>query len=409
MKQLWARYRGRLILALGVFLFGLYLSWSALFPPPVEFMTVPVTRQDIAETVLATGTLDGRKKVSVGAQASGQLNKLHVALGESVKKGQLLAEIDPELQQDDLRDAEAALKNVTAQLTAKRALLKKHQLALTRQRAMRREDASAQADLESAEADLAQTRAEIESLEAQIAQARIKVNTARTNLGYTRILAPMDGVVIAIVTEEGQTVNAAQSAPTILKLADLDTMTVKAQISEADVIRVQAGQKSRFTILGEPDKSFEGVLRAIEPAPESESSDSSSSTTGSSSSNSSSSAIYYNGLFDVPNPGHKLRVSMTAEVTILLGESKQALTIPRSVLGKKQGDNHYEVMVLVGDHPEPRQIRTGRQDSANIEVLDGLKEGELIVLGDSLSAEAAGEAEAASSSSRRRGPPPGGH
>ena len=409
MKQLWARYRGRLILALGVFLFGLYLSWSALFPPPVEFMTVPVTRQDIAETVLATGTLDGRKKVSVGAQASGQLNKLHVALGESVKKGQLLAEIDPELQQDDLRDAEAALKNVTAQLTAKRALLKKHQLALTRQRAMRREDASAQADLESAEADLAQTRAEIESLEAQIAQARIKVNTARTNLGYTRILAPMDGVVIAIVTEEGQTVNAAQSAPTILKLADLDTMTVKAQISEADVIRVQAGQKSRFTILGEPDKSFEGVLRAIEPAPESESSDSSSSTTGSSSSNSSSSAIYYNGLFDVPNPGHKLRVSMTAEVTILLGESKQALTIPRSVLGKKQGDNHYEVLVLAGDHPEPRQIRTGRQDSANIEVLDGLKEGELIVLGDSLSAEAAGEAEAASSGSRRRGPPPGGH
>ena len=163
MKQLWARYRGRLILALGVFLFGLYLSWSALFPPPVEFMTVPVTRQDIAETVLATGTLDGRKKVSVGAQASGQLNKLHVALGESVKKGQLLAEIDPELQQDDLRDAEAALKNVTAQLTAKRALLKKHQLALTRQRAMRREDASAQADLDSAEADLAQTRAAIES------------------------------------------------------------------------------------------------------------------------------------------------------------------------------------------------------------------------------------------------------
>ena len=97
---------------------------------------------------------------------------------------------------------------------------------------------------------------------------------------------------------------------------------------------------------------------------------------------------------------------MTAEVTILLGESKQALSIPRSVLGRSLGEGQYEVMVLAGDHPEPRQIRTGRQDSVNIEVLDGLKEGERIVLGDSLSAEAA---EAASSSSRRRGPPPGGH
>ena len=396
MKQLWARYRGRLILALGVFLFGLYLSWSALFPPPVEFMTVPVTRQDIAETVLATGTLDGRKKVSVGAQASGQLNKLHVALGESVKKGQLLAEIDPELQQDDLRDAEAALKNVTAQLTAKRALLKKHQLALTRQRAMRREDASAQADLESAEADLAQTRAEIESLEAQVAQARIKVNTARTNLGYTRILAPMDGVVIAIVTEEGQTVVSSQSAPTILKLADLDTMTVKAEISEADVIRVQPGQATRFTILGDPDTQYQGVMRAIEPAPESESSESSSTT-----SSTSSSAIYYNGLFDVPNPDHKLRVSMTAQVTIVLGESKQVLAIPLSVLGQRLAGNRYEVQVLVNDRPEPRAITTGRKDSVNIEVLEGLTEGERLVIGDSASAEAAQQA----NSSERRGPP----
>ena len=209
----------------------------------------------------------------------------------------------------------------------------------------------------------------------------------------------MDGVVIAIVTEEGQTVVSSQSAPTILKLADLDTMTVKAEISEADVIRVQPGQATRFTILGDPDTEYQGVMRAIEPAPESESSDDSST-----SSSTTSSAIYYNGLFDVPNPGHKLRVSMTAQVTIVLGESKQALAIPLGVLGKRLAGNRYEVEVLVNGQPETRAITTGRKDSVNIEMLEGLSVGDRLVIGDSLSAEAAQQA----NSSERRGPPPRG-
>ena len=397
MKFWWLRYRKRVLLGAVALLIGIGWLWPSLFPEPVEFMTVPVTRQDISETVLATGSLEGRKQVNVGAQVSGQLQQLKVKLGDSVSKGQLLAVIDPVIPQNDLRDAEAALDNVLAQKQAKQALLKQYRLELQRQRTMRGQDASAQADLEQAEAALAQTQAELRALDAQTRQAHIKVDTAKANLGYTQISAPMDGVVIAIVTEEGQTVVSSQSAPTILKLADLDTMTVKAEISEADVIRVQPGQATRFTILGDPDTQYQGVMRAIEPAPESESSESSSSTTSSTS----SSAIYYNGLFDVANPDHKLRVSMTAQVTIVLGESKQALAIPLSVLGQRLAGNRYEVQVLVNDHPESRAITTGRKDSVNIEVLEGLTEGERLVIGDSASAEAAQQA----NSSERRGPP----
>ncbi len=397
MKFWWLRYRKRVLLGAVALLIGIGWLWPSLFPEPVEFMTVPVTRQDISETVLATGSLEGRKQVNVGAQVSGQLQQLKVKLGDSVSKGQLLAVIDPVIPQNDLRDAEAALDNVLAQKQAKQALLKQYRLELQRQRTMRGQDASAQADLEQAEAALAQTQAELRALDAQTRQAHIKVDTAKANLGYTQISAPMDGVVIAIVTEEGQTVVSSQSAPTILKLADLDTMTVKAEISEADVIRVQPGQATRFTILGDPDTQYQGVMRAIEPAPESESSESSSSTTSSTS----SSAIYYNGLFDVANPDHKLRVSMTAQVTIVLGESKQVLAIPLSVLGQRLAGNRYEVQVLVNDRPEPRAITTGRKDSVNIEVLEGLTEGERLVIGDSASAEAAQQA----NSSERRGPP----
>ena len=399
MKSWLLRYRTRVLIGFVGLLIVIGWLWPRLMPAPVEFMTVPVSRQDIRETVLATGTLEGLKQVNVGAQVSGQLQQLKVKLGDSVTKGQLLAVIDPVIPQNDLRDAEAALDNVMAQKQAKQALLKQYSLELRRQQTMRSQDATAQADLEQAEAALMQTQAELRSLDAQIRQAHIKVDTAKANLGYTQISAPMDGVVIAIVTEEGQTVVSSQSAPTILKLADLDTMTVKAEISEADVIRVQPGQATRFTILGDPDTEYQGVMRAIEPAPESESSDDSST-----SSSTTSSAIYYNGLFDVPNPGHKLRVSMTAQVTIVLGESKQALVIPLGVLGKRLTGNRYEVQVLVNGQPETRAITTGRKDSVNIEVLEGLSVGDRLVIGDSLSAEAAQQA----NSSERRGPPPRG-
>ncbi len=379
--------------------FWLISAWIATEPKPV-YLTVPVSERDIVETVTATGVFDALKQVNVGAQVSGQLQSLKVSLGDEVKKGQLLAVIDPSVKQNDLKVAEAEFKYVQAQKRAEQALLKQYELEYRRQQTMRRSDASAAADLESAAANLASTRANIEALNARIAQAEISVDTARTNLAYTQIVAPMDGVVVAVESEEGQTLVSTQNAPTILVLADLDTMMVKTLISEADVIRVKPGMAVYFNVLGDPDTRYHSILRSVDPAPETITGDDTSAKTIS------SAATYYNGKFEVPNPGHKLRIFMTAQVSIVLGEAQGALSIPLSVLGEDRGNGRYEVRVLTRDRSESRLIRTGLRDNVYIQVLEGLREGERIVIGDSVSAEQS-TADRNSFGGPPPGPPPG--
>jgi len=361
-------------------LLGKMMFFSA--PAKPDFATAEARLADMEDSVLASGTLEAVRQVSVGAQVSGQLKSLKVQLGDEVRQGQLVAEIDDMTQQNDLRNAQAALATRKAEQRAKQATLKQAELAYARQRQMLARDASSREDFEQAEATLNVTRADIAALDAQIAQAEIEVDKARVNLGYTRISSPMDGKVVAIVTKEGQTVNSIQSAPTIIKVAQVDTMTVKAQISEADVTRVRPGQKVYFTILGEPDKRYYGTLRAIEPAPDSIQRDESTSalTGASTTASGTSAAVYYNGLFDVPNPDETLRISMTAQVFIVLGEAKQTLIIPSSALGKRGEDGHYTVRVLNPDgEAAERQIKVGMNNNVNAQVLEGLKAGERVV------------------------------
>lgn len=347
-------------------------------PPAISYITAQVTRMDIEESVLATGILKAFKTVAVGAQVNGQLKTLHVSLGDKVKKGQLLAEIDPVLQQNTLKDSEAQVENLQAQKRSKQALLRQFQQSYQRQSQMNIKDAASRADMESVQAQLESTKHDISSLEAQIKRAVIAVDTARANLGYTRINAPIEGTVISIDTEEGQTVVSNQAATTILTLATLDTMTVKAKISEADVTRVKPGLETYFTLLGDSDKSYHGKLRAIEPGPVS----TGTSTSGSSSTNS---AIYYYGLFEVPNPDNLLKVSMTAQVTIVLKKTEQALCIPVSSLGEKHKDGSSTVRVLKDEKPETRNIKTGITNNVQIQVMEGLRDGEKVIIGDSSS------------------------
>jgi membrane fusion protein, macrolide-specific efflux system len=350
-------------------------------PSKITYITAPVARMDLEESVLATGILKAFKTVAVGAQVNGQLKTLHVALGDKVKKGQLLAEIDPILPQNTLRDAEAQVDNLRAQKRSKQSLLKQYELAYQRQRMMSAKDAASKADLENAQAQYESTRYDIAALEAQIRKAIIAVDTARANLGYTRINAPIDGTVISIDTEEGQTVVSTQTATTILTLAKLDTMTVKAKISEADVTRVKPGLAVYFTLLGDSDTRYYGKLRTIEPGPVSSST--TSGATSSSTTSSSSSAIYYYGLFEVPNPDNKLKVSMTTQVAVVLNQARQALCIPVSALGEKKKDGTATVRVLAGEQAETRTIRTGISNNVEMQVLDGLKDGENVIIGDS--------------------------
>ena len=351
-------------------------------PPAPSYATAEARVADMENSVLASGTLEAVRQVSVGAQVSGQVKSLKVKLGDEVRQGQLVAEIDDLTQQNDLRNAQAALETRKAERRARQATLKQAELAFRRQRDMLARDASSRADYEEAEATLAVTRADIAALDAQIAQAGIEVDTATVNLGYTRISSPMDGKVVAIVTKEGQTVNSFQTAPTIIKVAQVDTMTVKAQISEADVTRVRAGQKVYFTILGEPDQRYEGTLRAIEPAPDSiQRDESTAALTGSSTSGgSSSAAVYYNGLFDVPNPDQTLRISMTAQVFIVLGEAKQTLVIPASSLGKRGADGRYTVQLVNADGTlTPREVKVGMNNNVSAQILEGLTAGDKVV------------------------------
>lgn len=344
-----------------------------------QYLSAPVSRGDLENAVLATGALQAFKQVDVGAQVSGQLKSLKVRLGDKVTKGQWLAEIDPGISENALRQARASEESLRAQQQSTAAQLTQAELAFKRQQAMLPDDATSRESFEAARATLDVQRATLASLAAQIRSARIQIETAQANLGYTRIVAPIDGEVVAVVTQEGQTVIAQQQAPVILKLADLDTMTVKAQVSEADVIRVRAGQPAYFTILGEPDKRHYGKLRAIEPAPQNYA-EAQSPLGGGSKPNS---AVFYNALFEVPNPEHRLRISMTAQVSIVLSNARNALSIPAAALGEKRKDGTYAVRVLRADgSTETRNVRIGINNNVRVEVLAGLKDGERVVIGD---------------------------
>ncbi|WP_436899534.1 MacA family efflux pump subunit [Acinetobacter gyllenbergii] len=324
-----------IMIAIGVLIIAA-LGWM-FFKPKAQapqYISAEVSRGDIENSVLATGVLEATKMVSVGAQVSGQVKKMYVQLGDQVKQGQLIAQIDSIRQENELKTADASIKNQQAQLAVQQANLAKVEAEYKRQQAMYSQDATSRAELESALANFKTAQAQIASINAQIEQSRLTLATAKEDLGYTRIVAPMDGTIVAIVTEEGQTVNANQTAPTIVKLAKLDTMTIKAQISEADVMKVEQGQTVYFTTLGNSDKKHYAKLRQVEPAPNSINTE----TTSSSSSSTSNAAVYYNALFDVPNEDGKLRIDMTAQVYIVLAEAKNALTVPAAAIQTQRGN-----------------------------------------------------------------------
>ena len=332
-------------------------------PPPPP--TSPVTRAAIEETILASGTLKAVRAVDVGAQVTGQIKTLHVAIGDSVQTGDAIAEIDDTTKRNDLLKAQATLKQNKAQRAAKVATLKKAELEYKRQKRMLAREATSQKSFEAARADRLTAKASVAQLDAQIVEAKIAVDTAEAALRYTKIVSPIDGIVVSVPVKEGQTINAVQSAPNIATVAQLNRMTVEAEISEADVVRVKPGQRVYFTILGNPDKRYQATLRAVELEPRSSGSDK---------------AVYYNGLFEVDNPGHMLRIGMTAEVSIILDRAEDALTIPASALGGKEPDGRYRVTVVKDDGAfEQRLITVGIDNNVTVQVTGGLKEGEQVL------------------------------
>jgi len=382
----WVKSRaGWIVLGAAVLVGGYFLSrwWFAQAAP--QYLTAKVARATLASNVLATGTLQAIRQVDVGTRATGQLKSLKAQLGDHVHAGDLLAEIDPVLPENDLRAQKANLANLEARKRAAEARLRKSKLEYVRQKGLIGGAATSRRDLESADAQSQADEAELAALDAQIAQARAQTDFAATNLSYTRITAPIEGEVVAVLTQEGQTVVATQIVPVILKLANLDAMTIKTQVSEADVIKVHVGQPVSFTILGDQDKRYSGKLRAVEPAPESYSSPAGAAAASAQQSPTSAAnvAVFYNALFDVPNPAHFLRIGMTAQVSIELGDAHDALAIPSAGLRNRGADGRYDVRVVKSDGGvETKRVLIGLDNFVQAEVLQGLAEGETVVVGE---------------------------
>lgn len=376
--------RSRIVFgALSVFALLVWFVWHQGWgSSPKKYLTTTVSVENLEETVLASGVVKPFQQVSVGAQVNGQLKSLKAELGDTVTQGQLLAEIDPLLPQNELLKSRAALLSVRAQYKARQAMIRQYELDFRRKQSLVASEAGSRADLEIAEAQLQSSRAELASLAAQISQAEIEIRIAEVNLGYTRISAPMDGEVIAVVTKQGQTVVSAQSVPTLLILARLDRMTVEARISEADVVRVKAGQAVSFNILGDPDRRFTSHIRAVEPAPDSIARQDQMQGGGGPAAGGADAAVYYNALFDVSNEDRSLRTSMTAQVSVLLDSVQKATTVSVAALGKRVADGRYEVRRLVDGQPQTVLVTTGLRNDLNVQVLEGLKEHDEVVLGE---------------------------
>lgn len=363
-------------LALAVAVGGAWVTMASTSPQenlPLE----TIGTGDIEKVVLVTGVLKPAVQVNVGAQVNGQLRKLYVRQGEKVQKGQLLAEIDPTLQESDLNNTRAQLASAKAQKLSAQATLLRYRQELNRQSMMLRDGSGVRSEYEQARAQYDAQVQQIDVSEAQIVQAEMAVKTAQANLSYTRIVAPIDGEVLGIVTREGQTIVSSQTAPTILVLADLDTMQVQTRISEADVQKIRPGQPLRFYVIANPDKRYTGTMGFVQPAPQEALE---APGEGGMGGNQQAMAVYYTGTFEVPNAERELKTSMTAQVFIQTAEAKNVLRVPVAALGQALDTERYTITTVEDGKTRTRTIRIGINDRQYAEVLEGLQAGDRVVL-----------------------------
>ncbi|MBV4482004.1 efflux RND transporter periplasmic adaptor subunit [Pseudomonas khavaziana] len=362
-----------------------FATWQGLAPGRDALATVTVTRGDIENSVTALGTLQPRRYVDVGAQASGQIRKIHVEAGDQVKEGQLLVEIDPSTQQAKLDASRYAIENLEAQLQEQKA-----QHALARQKYQRQQRLSAgnatrEEDVQTAQAELSATQARVDMFQAQIRQARASLRSDEAELGYTRIYAPMTGTVVAVDARLGQTLNAQQQTPLILRIAKLSPMTVWAEVSEADIGHVKPGMRAYFTTLSGGSRRWASTVRQILPIPPKPLNETQGSGSPSSSGKSGTGrVVLYTVLLDVDNADNALMAEMTTQVFFVAGQVKDTLTVPVAALqGTPGADTQIARVVAKNGAIEERKVRLGISDRLRIEVLEGLNEGDHLLIGPS--------------------------
>ena len=369
-----------ILLGLAVAAGAAYYFFSSNSKQETTYLTESVTRGNVEKTVVASGSVESVNEVDVGAQVSGKITKLYVKLGQEIKKGEMIADIDSTTQINTLNTKKAALVSYQAQLKAKKTAYDVALSSYNRLSKLYTQKATSLDSVNTAKSTLDNAKAEMEAIEANIKQAEIEVNTAETNVGYTKITAPMDGTVISVPVSEGQTVNANQTTPTIVTIADLSKMKIKPEISEGDITKVKAGQEVSFTILSDSQTVYHSVIDSVDPANTTTSdSSSTSSSTSSSSSSSTTSAIYYYANVLIDNPNRTLRIGMTTENNIKIANAKDVLLVSNMAIQKLDGKSFVNVL-NDKNQPEQREVETGVQNDFQTEIKSGLNEGEKVIV-----------------------------
>jgi len=347
---------------------GLYWYTGAAGAPKRDVLVpITVTRGTVEALVTAQGKLEAKQYVDVGTQVSGQLKAIHVDIGDTVTKGQLLAEIDPRVYQAQVEAGEAHLNSLRAQLNQQKAAAVLAEQNLKRNQNLITANAVSQQALQETESQASVARAQVDSIAAQIQETESNLKASRTNLSYTKIYAPMAGTVTTLPTKEGQTLNANQTAPIVLQVANLDVMTVRAQVAEADVSSLKENMPAYFTTLGNSDHRWTGKVRQVLLTPQIV-----------------NDVVLYDVLIDAKNEGRQLMTGMTTQVFFILGKADNALVIPAELLTRRVAKEDtdkgkaYRVAVVTEAGREQRVIHVGLQTRTQAEVVDGLQEGERV-------------------------------
>ena len=373
--------------------------WLATSEDDITYMTEKARVGNISQVVEATGEVAAVNLVNVGAQVSGQIKKLYVVLGQEVKQGDMIAEIDSQTQENTLNTDRAKLANYKAQLEARKILLNIAKKQYDRELVLIKTNSTSQQNLENARDTYATARANVNEMESLIKQTQITINTDETNLGYTKIRAPLNGTIVSVPVEEGQTVNANQTTPTIVQIANLGDMEIDIQISEGDITKVKPGMPVDYTILSEPNTIFHAKLDSIDPGLTTLTDGSySKSSTSSSSSSTSTAAVYYYGRSYVKNDEGKLRIGMMTQNTILVSSAENVLVVPTIALTNR--NDQYFVRILTDKNKfKKRDVEIGISDGVYTEITSGLAEGDQVITSE------VGKNEKVGSSSTRSRPP----
>lgn len=380
-----------ILLILGVGGYFVYDKFFNIKDEKVEFITKKAKKGSFSKKVDATGEIFATELIDVGAQVSGQIKKLYVKLGDQVKKGDMIASIDSSTQQNSIDNKEAQLAIYKAQLESAKVALNIAKTQFDRENALFSKNATSKQEFESAKNTYSANSAKIKELEAQIKQTNIELSTAKINLGYTKITAPRDGTVVSVQVEEGQTVNANQTTPTIVNIADLSHVKMKMQIAEGDITKIKVGTPVEYSILSEPTKKFQTTVSSIDPGlttlSDGSYGSSSSSKSSYSSSSSSSSAVYYYAQSIVDNKDGILRIGMTTQNELLIANVEDAIIVPS--IGIKKDENGTFVYVLKDGKAVKTAVKTGIKDNLDTQIISGINEGDEIITSQGSSSEIA--------------------